>query len=154
MVTLAAQQADVVGIMTDNRSRTGRPGWHPNATWEAAATSVGWVREGAGTRFDQLELRTRVLMQKIGGDRETAAARIGRQAGLTTEEVLRSPYALIGSPQEMADHVRRVRDEMGISSFTVSGHLARNLAPVVAGLAGRYRPRPARPLPRAFSKDR
>src|SRR3546814_10716615 len=61
-------------------------------------------------------------MQKIGGDRETAAARIGRQAGLTTEEVLRSPYALIGSPQEVADHVRRVRDEMGISSFRSEEH--------------------------------
>src|SRR3546814_11972473 len=113
MVTLAAQQADVVGIMTDNRSRTGRPGWHPNATWEAAATSVGWVREGAGTRFDQLELRTRVLMQKIGGACETAAARIGSQAGLTTDAVMRSHYALISSPQEQAEHGRRVPDDLG-----------------------------------------
>src|SRR3546814_10027160 len=99
MFTLAAQQADVVGIMTDNRSRTGRPGWHPNATWEAAATSVGWVREGAGTRLDRLELRTRVLMQKIGGDSETEAARIGRRAGLANQEGLRAPYARRGSPQ-------------------------------------------------------
>src|SRR3546814_5068359 len=108
-------------------------------------------RPPRSTRTDTLFPYTTLFRSKIGGDRETAAARIGRQAGLTTEEVLRSPYAFIGSPQEVADHVRRVRDEMGISSFTVSGHLARNHAPVVDELAGRLRLRPARPFTRAFS---
>ena len=58
--------------------------------------------------------------------------------GVDPAELLRTgaPAILTGTPQEMADTLRRRRDDLGISYIAVNGMFLEQLAPVVEMLAG------------------
>jgi probable F420-dependent oxidoreductase len=133
MMSLAGRLADTVAVMTDNSQRS-RSGWHPNATCEAAAQSIRWARDAAPDRFASLRLRTLVLMDRVGVDRHRAASALASHVGLSAEDVLRSPFALVGGTGDICDHLLRLRDELGITSFTVRAGLIDAMEPVIARL--------------------
>jgi probable F420-dependent oxidoreductase len=122
-LTLAGQQADIIGLAprplksgaTDPRSMT------------VAATEekIGWVREAAGDRFDQLELNAYpsggpvVITDDARGVAGHRADRLRRLSGIdiTVEEVLESPHVFIGSVAGLAEKCVELRARFGISSI-------------------------------------
>ncbi len=54
---------------------------------------------------------------------------------MTADDVLESPFALVGDHDEIRDHLLDVHDRYGISYFTVSEDLAWKIAPVVEELS-------------------
>jgi len=135
MLSAAAQHADIVSIVTDNRRRTGR-NQNGNATFEAVDRATGWIAEAAPDRFDNLELNVRILHVNVGADRSIAAVESASTFGLPADEIARSPFCAVGTADQVADHVRSIRDRLGISYFTVSAAAAEALAPVVERLTG------------------
>jgi probable F420-dependent oxidoreductase len=135
MLSLAGRAADIVSITTDNRLRTGT-GSHGGGEWETVARQVGWVRDAAGTRFEDLVCNTRVLFTAVTHDRDAAAGTLAAGSAMTAAEIASSPFALVGTVDQIVDHARRVRDELGISSFTVSQAFLEELAPVVERAEG------------------
>jgi hypothetical protein len=84
------------------------------------AAQIGWVRAAAGDRFDELELSTLVQGVTLTDDRRaTAAALQPLLPMLDVDQLLDSPYGLIGTAQEIADQLRRQRRQLGISYLTV-----------------------------------
>ena len=69
-------------------------------------------------------------------DRDGAAKQLGPAFGLAADEVLRSPHAVVGPVDEICDHLRRQRDELGISYLGVSAEAADALAPASERLTG------------------
>jgi probable F420-dependent oxidoreductase len=137
MLSLAGRLGDIVSLATENNGRTDPAVLGPGIRRAAVADQIGWVRQAAGARFDHLELNLRVRMAAIGIDRE-AEARIGAQGmDCNAEDLLSSPFCLLGRADEVADQLLRTRDELGISYFTVSQRHMAQLAPVVARVAGR-----------------
>lgn len=134
MLSAAAQHADIVSIVTDNRHRTGRD-QNANATLEAVERATRWIAEAAPDRVNDLELNVRVLHVNLGPDRLLAAGS-GSTSGLPAEEIARSPFCAVGTVGQVTDHFRSVRDRLGVSYFTVSAAAAETLAPVVARLTG------------------
>ncbi|MBO0683171.1 MAG: TIGR03621 family F420-dependent LLM class oxidoreductase [Candidatus Dormibacteraeota bacterium] len=128
----AARQADIVTI--------GAPA---NLSPEGLAERVGWIREGAGERFDALELNATVVALPEGpeaaGARQTAAG-YARYMGLDLDALVASgrptPLLMAGSTDRMVEHLLELRETYGISYVSVGGFAARSLAPVVARLAG------------------
>ena len=57
----------------------------------AFADKVRWVREGAGARFDALEINTLIQVVALSEDRATAAATIARTFSLSPEAVSTAP---------------------------------------------------------------
>jgi hypothetical protein len=55
--------------------------------------------------------------------------------GMSADEVLRSPFGLVGDLAEIRDHILEVHERHGISYFTVSEDLAWQVAPLVAELS-------------------
>jgi hypothetical protein len=55
----------------------------------------------------------------------------------SADDLLGSPFCLLGRVDEVADQLLRTRDELGISYFTVSQRHMEQMAPVVARVAGR-----------------
>ena len=55
---------------------------------------------------------------------------------MTADQVLGSPYFLIGSPSAIVEDVRALRERHGISYLTVFPGDIESFAPVVAELAG------------------
>ena len=56
---------------------------------------------------------------------------------MTAEELLESPFGLVGDLAGIRDHLLEVNERYGISYFTVSEDLAWQVAPVVSELAAR-----------------
>ena len=53
-------------------------------------------------------------------DFERAAKRLAKQVpGLTKADALATPFALIGTPAEIVDHVRTVKRRWGITRYVV-----------------------------------
>jgi probable F420-dependent oxidoreductase len=137
MLTLAGQEADIVGInpaltagVIDERA--GR-----NATLAETDKKLAWVRDGAGARFDDLELQTRIHLAMVTDDRDAVAAELAPLLGISAEEALASPHALVGSAQQCIDEVQRWRDRWGLSYVSINAENMEEFAPVVEFLTGR-----------------
>jgi probable F420-dependent oxidoreductase len=143
MLRLAAREADIVG-MDLRQDRFSLPDAFP----AGMDRRVGWVRDQAGARFDGLDLSVlRVLGELAVTDRPLAVARelartLEARTGLAIapEDLLESPYALIGTVRELVDKLRRMRQRWGINSILAAWFddeaALGAFAPVVEELAG------------------
>ncbi len=136
ILTVAGREADIVGINFD--LRTGAIGPEVGASGTAAATvaKLGWIRDAAGSRFDELELSVRVYVAVVTDQRAEVAAGLAAGFGLTAEEILGTPHFLVGTTDQIVEDLVRRRDELGLSYVVFSGGALDDMAPVVARLAG------------------
>ncbi len=133
ILELAALQADVVNISipageegTDVASR---------ATFEHYDRCVGWVREAAGDRFNLLELQIKAASAVIVDSRR-AALRRAMMLGFPGDDALNLPLLLIGTEDELCEHLVERRERWGFSYVVVPDHSMDAFAPIVARLAG------------------
>jgi hypothetical protein len=105
-------------------------------TAAATARKIAWIREAAGERFDKLELNVIVPTVVVTGDRRTIAERLAGDVGISPDEVLDSPPALIGTVDEIAETLLARRERYGISYVVVLEPVMEQFAPVVERLAG------------------
>ena len=63
-----------------------------------------------------------------------AVARIAERFERSADLIADSPFLLIGSATEIADQIRRLRDECGVTYVTVFEPAAADLAPVIEAL--------------------
>jgi probable F420-dependent oxidoreductase len=137
LLALAAREADIVAFSGITFVRGGA---EPDvAGFRAAAVDerVRLVREAAGPRFADLELN--VLVQRVveTGDRRGAAEELARRwTPLTADEILGSPFVLLGSIDEMVAQLAAQRRRWGFSYYTVFESVIDTFAPVVERLAG------------------
>jgi probable F420-dependent oxidoreductase len=143
VVRLAAREADIVGLDLRQDKESISDAFGPRMD-----VRVGWVRDEAGDRFGDLDLSVlRLLGDLTVGDRPLAAAtgvarRILDDTGLTItpDDILESPYSLMGSVPDLVDRLIRIRERWGINSFLVGWFdepALRDITPVVEQLAGR-----------------
>ena len=137
ILSLAGREADIVSVNFDLSS--GSIGTQVGATATAGATAekVGWVRQAAGARFDDLELSYTAYLTMVTDDRQAVAGGLGVGFGLDAEQVLAMPNFAIGTVGQIADELKRRRDELGFSYVVVGGECYEAMAPVVERLAGR-----------------
>ncbi|CAO5155423.1 putative F420-dependent oxidoreductase, MSMEG_2516 family [Frankia sp. AiPs1] len=136
MLTLAAREADIVGLNMNMAGGVIDASLGPNATVAATQEKVGWIRDAAGARWDELTLQVRVHLVVITDDRETVAGQLAAGFGLTSEQALVTPHALCGSVEEICDDLVERRERFGLSTVGVALDALDDLAPVVARLAG------------------
>lgn len=138
MLRLAGQVADIVGINPNLAAGAITGDVALDATAERFDEKVGWVRDGAGDRFDDLELQLRTFIVAVTDDRMALAQSLTGAGGLniTVEQGLESPLALIGSPSQIAEDLRVRRKRFGFNYIVVGVDEFEAFAPVVAELAG------------------
>lgn len=137
MLTLAGQKADIVGYNPGLTAgvideRAGR-----NATAEKTDEKMSWIKDGAGDRFDSIELQSRIHLAMITDDRDKVAAEMAPLLGISPEEALESPHALVGSVDQCVEELQRWRERWGISFVSINGSEMEAFAPVVETLAGK-----------------
>jgi probable F420-dependent oxidoreductase len=122
MFQLAAAEADIITLGLD-----------PRTSEEGLAEKVAELRAVAGSRFDEIELSFN--LSGVGTDLPDF---LRHQMGVDPAELISSgaPAILTGTPEQMADTLRRRRDEFGISYISVNSMFLEQLAPVVEMLAG------------------
>lgn len=136
VLTLAAREADIVGINVNLAGGTIDAGVGPNATVDATDEKIGWIRDAAGDRFDDLELQVRVHVAAVTDDRHGLAAAMGPALGLSPEAALASPHALAGTTDEIIEALHQRRERWGISYIGISAAELDDMAPVIARLTG------------------
>jgi probable F420-dependent oxidoreductase len=138
LLTLAAQAVDIVGltgiIFRDGGARPDVSGFRPATVDER----VRLVRAAAGDRFARLELNALVQRVVVTDDARGAAAGLAsRWAQLSPEEILESPFVLVGTVDQLVEQLQARRERWGISYYAVFEPALDDFAPVVARLAGR-----------------
>lgn len=133
---LAGRHADIVGINFNLASGTFPTDVAVDGTAERYEEKLSWVREGAGERFDDIEHQVRVFMTAVTDDRRGMAEAFAPGVGLTAEQGLASPYALVGTPEQIAEDLRERRERFGTSYIVIGADVVDEFAPVVSILAG------------------
>lgn len=118
LVELAAAEADTLALPLPH---------HVNE--DALAAKVAELRALVGSRLDELELATNVL---VVGDGDVPEAMRALVRDLPADSFSR----LRGTPREIADNLLRRREQLGISYVTIAQHSIEDFAPVVELLAG------------------
>lgn len=136
MLTLAAQQADIVGINVSLAAGVIDATAGANATAEATEEKLRWLAEAAGDRYEDLELNTRVHLAAVTDDRLGLATMVAPALGMSPEAALESPHALAGTVEQLVDTIVERRERFGLSYITVGLDAVDTFAPVVAQLAG------------------
>ena len=144
----AARQADIVQIMPSIPRGTLTSSAHQFTT-EAYEEKVGWIREAAGDRFEEIELGAQFLHVAVTTDRERAydefmerfvamQRSVGSELTVSKSTFLSSPVVAVGSLDEVSAQLEETRARLGISywSSAVGAHPAQ-LAPVIERLSGR-----------------
>ena len=138
VLQFAATAADIVGFTGFHQVEGTADVALSHFTAAGLAERIEVVREAAGDRFDDLELNVLVQVVIITGDRRAAAeSMVSRLPGGTVDDLLDSPFLLIGTHDQIAGQLVENRERFGISYVAVFEPAHRDLAPVVERLAGR-----------------
>ena len=139
-LALAGREADIVGLAP--RVLAGQRSDPASLTFAAAAEKIGWVRDAAGDRFDQLVFNVYPSSWPVtitDHARSEAAKVVDHLRGrspvdLTEDEVLESPHLFIGSVEGLVEKFKTLRERLGISSVMCGD--VDELIPVVERLIG------------------
>jgi probable F420-dependent oxidoreductase len=116
----AARRADVVAL--GGLGRTLPDGHHHEARWSPAdlRRQLELVRSEAERAGNAPVIEVLVHVVTVTEDRAAAAAQASEQvAGTSADAVAHTPFALIGTHEEMAAQMRRQAEEFGITSYVV-----------------------------------
>jgi probable F420-dependent oxidoreductase len=136
VLKLAGALADIVSINFNNAAGKLGSGSVASSTQDATVEKIGWIREGAGDRFDDIELEIGAYFVAISEDPTQAREAMARRFGVTPEALSEHPHALIGSVPQVCEKLERRRSELGVSYVNVAQRSMEAFAPVVARLAG------------------
>ena len=136
ILSLAAQKADIVGINPKIVARSINPKSMATAAADVVDQKIGWVKEAAGDRFDQLELQLQVFVTKVTDDPMAFAEQLAPAFGLPPEVVLQAPYFQIGTVDQIIENLQGLRERWGISYIAFQQDATAAMAPVVSSLAG------------------
>ncbi len=134
MLQFGAKHAQIISVLTQMNGTS-------DTRDQAFQQQLEWIKEAGGLDRQDLTLGVRTLFSAVGADgelREDVCARAigptgrGIAGDLTTQELLNSPFGLIGNTQDLVTHVRKMRDTYGITYYTVSEPVAWELGPLIA----------------------
>jgi hypothetical protein len=141
ILEFAGREADIVSLNFNNRAGMLGPDGMNSGLAEATARKVQWIKNGAGSRFDDIELEIGAYNTIITDHQQPTAAAIGEALGISADAILSHPHCLIGSVDFICEELQRRREAYGISYIAVlddgENNMVEAFAPVVERLAGK-----------------
>jgi len=136
VLSFAAREAQIVGV--NPTIPNGAVDADAARTGTAAETDrkLGWIREAAGDRFDDIELNALNFATIVTDDRDGMIEMMAPLFGIPPEAVDDYPHALIGTVDRICADIEARRERWGFSYVVVQGDSMEPFAPVVARLAG------------------
>ena len=136
VLSFAAREADIIGINATLTSGAIGADAISTMTAEAVDAKVAIVREAAGARLDDIEMNIRTFMVNITDQRTDAMDKIAGAIGVEPSMIEASPFALVGSTQQLVEDLLARRERWGFSYVIVGAEDIESFAPVVAALSG------------------
>ena len=136
VLRLAGREADIIGINPNLRKGAVTDDAVKTSLAKETAQKIEWIKEGAGDRFDEIELQIRYFLAAITDDAEGFASAVGAGMGIEAKDALESGVACVGTVEEVIDLLERRREEWGVSYVVFGADTFEAFAPVVERLAG------------------
>jgi probable F420-dependent oxidoreductase len=138
MLKIAGREADIVSIapLTPGSSTFDRFGHDLANSGDRVAAQIDWIRQGAGARFDSIELSVFAHHAAVTEDIERAQQEFAAQTNTTPDEIANSPHVLIGPASAIIETLLDRRERYGISYIVFDSADLDAVEPVVAQLAG------------------
>ncbi|MFN3254688.1 MAG: TIGR03621 family F420-dependent LLM class oxidoreductase [Ilumatobacter sp.] len=135
---IAAREADIVGVNGTLHAGVIGPDAIATMTRDAVIDKLQIVADAAreAGRLDHIEMNIRTFFVSVTDDRDTQVAAMAQMIGVDDQMIRESPFALIGTPEQIADDLVARREQFGFSYVIVGGAEADAFAPVVDRLAG------------------
>jgi len=138
VLRIAGRTADVVSIAGLFQVPRQPPGTMRLATAAEADERVRYARACAGERADAVEWHALAQAVVVTDDRRATAEamvqRYGPDATTTVDDVLETPFAFVGTVDEMVAQVLRNRERYGFTHYTVHAPYMDAFGPVVERL--------------------
>jgi probable F420-dependent oxidoreductase len=135
LLTLAAREADTIGINTALGVGGAGDAATAQATLDRYDRCLTWVHEAAPDRVGSIEFQVVAFATRVVPSRR-AAVRTATMLGLPGEDALELPIVLIGSVDEICEQLLKRRERWGFSNVVVPVDAMESFAPVVTQLAG------------------
>lgn len=136
VLSIAAREADIVGINPAIRSGNVDAESAGDAVAERTDQKSRWVKEAAGDRYDDLEINALNFACIITDDKKGTNEMMAGIFGVTPEQVDEVPHVMIGSVDSICDDLRARRERWDMSYVVVQSDALESAAPIVAALAG------------------
>lgn len=136
MLRIAARHADIVGINGQLHEGVVGPEAIESMTAAAVEEKVDIVCEAAGDRIVDIELNVRAFFVSVTDDRGAVGRGIGDMLGVEPASVLDSPFAIVGTTDQIIEQLRARRERWGFSYIIVGPEDIDPMTPVVAALKG------------------
>ncbi len=133
---LAGREADVVGINPNLRVGAITADAARSASSDETVKKLDWIKQGAGDRFDDIELQIRYFVHAITDDRDGFAAAMAPALEVSPTDVLGSGAVLVGTREQIVDTLVQRREEWGVTNIVVGSDFFEDFAPIVAQLTG------------------
>jgi hypothetical protein len=137
ILTIAGREADIVSLNFNNSSGKLGAAGIGSSTAELTDQKIQWIKDGAGPRFDQIEIEIAAYFTIVTPDGEGTRAKMAPMFGMTPEVFAEHPNALIGSVDEICDRIVERRERFGISYVSFGASVIDAVIPVVERLAGK-----------------
>jgi probable F420-dependent oxidoreductase len=129
MLSMAAQRAQIISILA--------AGSHDGNRLGGFVEQLGWIEAAGGRDRDDLTVGIRIPFGEIAAPGESTRAvaeRFGTRVGLDADEVLASPFFVVGELAAIEQHLLEIQERYGISYITLSEDLAWQIAPIIPAL--------------------
>lgn len=136
VLSLAAREADIVGINGTLTAGVIGPDAISTMTAEAVDAKVAIVQQAAGDRMAEIEMNIRVFMVTVTDERIAKMDSLAKGLGVPRSFLEESPFALMGTTDQMIHDLLARREKWGFSYIIVGAEDVDSFAPVVAALAG------------------
>jgi probable F420-dependent oxidoreductase len=136
VLSIAAREADVVGINPSLAAGEVNAQVAASARAERFRERVAWVRQAAGERFGSLELQCLTFAVQVVPDARRVLDSVAPLFGVSPDDAAEMPIVLVGSEEEIVERLQQRREEYGFSYWVIHQAEMEAFAPIVARLAG------------------
>ena len=132
MLTMAARRAQIISLIA-------RAGGTSDRRSSALEQQLEWIEAAGGRQRDDLDVGVRVFFGEIsepGEPRRAVAERVAATWKMDVDDVLTSPYGMVGDQSAVRDHIQGISERYGITYFTLNEEFAWAASSVIAELGG------------------
>ncbi|HVE95021.1 MAG TPA: TIGR03621 family F420-dependent LLM class oxidoreductase [Acidimicrobiales bacterium] len=136
VLTIAAREADTIGINPNLKSGAVDRDTALSGLAERYDERLGWIRDAAGDRFENLDLQVLTFFVQITDDADTIVENMAPLFGMTPEQVKAVPMALVGTEGQIVETLQARRERFGLNDIVIHEPELDAFAPIIARLAG------------------
>jgi probable F420-dependent oxidoreductase len=136
VLRFAGAEADIVGVNPSVHSGEADTAAVQDAMADRIDQKIEWVKQGAGDRFDDIEINAWLAVADVTEDADSLVDVLAEMFEIEPAQVLTSPLNLVGNPSQIKERLHERRERWGYSYHVVPGDKARDFAPIFSELVG------------------